>query len=33
VFADDGAIFGFGQSVVVAVPRAAFGLFDEQFVE
>jgi hypothetical protein len=30
VFADDGAILGFGQSIVVAVPGAAFGLFDEQ---
>jgi len=33
VFADDGAILGFGQSVVVAVPGTAFGLFDEQFVQ
>jgi hypothetical protein len=28
-----GAILGFGQSVVVAVPGAAFGLFDEQLVQ
>jgi hypothetical protein len=31
--ADDGAILGFGQSVVVAVPGAAFDLFDEQLVQ
>jgi hypothetical protein len=33
MFADDGAIFGFGQSVVVAVPGTALGLLDQQFVQ
>jgi hypothetical protein len=29
VLADHGAIFGFYQAVVVALPRSAFGLFDQ----
>ena len=29
VLADHGAIFGFDQAVVVALPRSAFGLFDQ----
>src|ERR1019366_9108322 len=33
VFADHRAILGFHQSVIVAVPRPAFGLLDKQLVE
>ena len=33
VLADDGAVLGLDQSVVAALPRAAFGLLDEQLVE
>jgi hypothetical protein len=33
VFADHRSIFGFHQSVIVAVPRPAFGLLDQQLVE
>jgi hypothetical protein len=33
VFADHRAILGFHQSIIVAVPRPAFGLLDQQFVE
>jgi len=33
VFADDGAVLGFRQPIVVAVPGTAFGLFDHQLVQ
>ena len=33
VFADDGAVLGFDQSVIVAVAGTAFGLFDQQLVQ
>ena len=33
VLADHGAVFGFDQAVIVAVPGPAFGLLDEQVVE
>ena len=33
VFADDGAVLGLHQAIVIAVPGPAFGLLDHQLVQ
>ena len=33
MFPDDRSVFGFDQGVVIAVPGARFGQFDQEFLE